>query len=268
MNQYTLKTGELVEEIPIGKAKIQIGTKINRLTARGRGPNPSSKKTQIICECECGKYTMINLQDFLSGKVVSCGCYSREIKARRMAAASVDFSSEARNINPFYKYIAPTKERKWSQVVWEIECRTCGKHYYETPNELISEKRTHGINPCDCYKKFSIGVQKICQILTDNQITFEQEKTFDTCVSLKGFLLPFDFYLPDYDVLIEYDGEQHYKCCFGQDENKLLKQQENDNIKNEWCKNNNKTLIRIPYYHKHITIKDLIQTKKEDNVNG
>ena len=42
---YQLKNGEKVESISIGKAKIKLGTKINRLTACDRGPNPKSKKT-------------------------------------------------------------------------------------------------------------------------------------------------------------------------------------------------------------------------------
>lgn len=49
MTIYQLKNGESVEAIPVGKAKIEIGTKINRLTACDRGPNPQSKKTQVIC---------------------------------------------------------------------------------------------------------------------------------------------------------------------------------------------------------------------------
>lgn len=261
MNKYILKNGQQVESIPIGKAKITIGLKNNRLTVCDRGPNPTSKKTQVICKCDCGNYTMINLQDFLSGKVQSCGCYSNEVKAQRMLSRAIDFSDETRNINPFYEYIAPTKLRKWEQVVWEVECRKCKKHYYAPPNELISEKRTHGINPCTCYKTFSIGVQKIYSLLTDNNILFEQEKTFSTCISPKGNWLPFDFYLPEYNILIEYDGEQHYKVCFGQNENKLKQQQEYDLIKTEWCKNNNKQLIRIPYYYKKITIQDLIPEK-------
>lgn len=110
------------------------------------------------------------------------------------------------------------------------------------------------MNPCSCWKTYSIGVQRIITILKKNNISYELEKKFDTCISPKGNCLPFDFYLPDYNILIEYDGQQHFKISFGQDENKLIKQKEYDKIKNEWCKNNNIHLIRIPYYQKEITI--------------
>ena len=259
MKNYKLKNGKIVQAIPIGKAKLIIGEKRNRLIACDRGPDPKSRKTQVICQCECGNYTMINLQDFISEKVKSCGCYSNEKKAERCTKTAVDYSSEERNINPFYEYIAPTSKRKNAQIVWEIECRQCKKHYYDLPNELISEKRTHGSNPCECYRVYSIGVQKIRSILKENNIKFEMEKTFSTCVSPKGNVMPFDFYLPEYNILIEYDGEQHYKICFGQDKEKLKLQQEHDQLKTEWCSKNNIKLIRIPYYHKKILLSDLIK---------
>lgn len=259
MKVYKLKNGVKVQSIPIGKAKISIGTKMNYLIAVDRGPNTKSKKTQVICQCECGNYTMINLQDFLNGKVKSCGCYSLKVKADRCSKTAINFSLEENNINPFYKYIRPTNERKRDQVIWEIECRTCGKHYYDIPSELISHKRNHGSNPCECYRTHSIGVQKIINILKENNIEFEMEKTFNTCVSPKGNKLPFDFYLPKQNILIEYDGEQHYKICFGQTEDKLIKQQEYDKIKTKWCEKNKILLIRIPYFHKTIKLQDLIK---------
>lgn len=259
MLTYTLKNGEQVTAIEIGKAKIITGEKFNKLTILDRAPNTKSKKTRVICLCDCGQYTVQNLQDVKEGRVVSCGCFHKEVVAANGKASAKDYSSPENNINPFYKYIKPTTERKnANSIVWEIECRKCGKHYFDSPNELISEKRTHGNNPCNCWRKQSIGVQKIIAILKQNNIQYELEKTFPTCRSNKQALLPFDFYLPDYNILIEYDGEQHYKVCFGQTEEKLTLQKENDKIKTEWCDNNSITLIRIPYYHKNIVLNDLI----------
>lgn len=44
-------------------------------------------------------------------------------------------------------------------------------------------------------------------ILDKNNIYYELEKKFDTCISPTGNLLSFDFYLPTENILIEYDGE-------------------------------------------------------------
>lgn len=262
-NFYTLKDGTVIQAIPIGKANIVIGEKNNRLTICDRAPNTKSKKARVICRCECGNYTVINHQDFKEGKVKSCGCYSIEQKIERGKKSAKNFADPKYNINPFYEYVSPTDLRYGTNnlIVWNVKCKKCGNIYQVAPSELISEKRSHGINPCFCWRKFSIGLQKILTILDNNNIYYEIEKKFDTCLSEKGNPLPFDIYLPDYNTLIEYDGEQHYKIAFGQDEKKLIQQQKNDKIKDIWCQQNNIQLIRIPYYQKEITLNDLIKEK-------
>lgn len=57
------------------------------------------------------------------------------------------------------------------------------------------------------------------------------------------------FYLTDYNLAIEYQGEQHYRPIdyFGGKE-KFEVQQKRDNIKRDYCKNNNINLLEIPYY--------------------
>lgn len=61
--------------------------------------------------------------------------------------------------------------------------------------------------------------------------------------------MPFDFYLPDYNTCIEYDGELHYKAVdyFGGDD-ALSNTKCRDEIKTQYCKENNIKLIRIPYW--------------------
>ena len=115
--KYILKDKTEIEAIEIGRANIVIGMKNNRLTICDRGPNTKSKKARVICKCDCVNYTVINHQDFKEGKVKSCGCLSNEIKAERCKQTAVDFSSKERNINPFYKYIAPTNDRKNAQII-------------------------------------------------------------------------------------------------------------------------------------------------------
>jgi hypothetical protein len=70
--------------------------------------------------------------------------------------------------------------------------------------------------------------------------------------------LLFDFYLPEHNILIEYDGEQHfkpksfYRCSIETAKKSFNELKRNDIIKNEYCKKNNITLIRIPYTIKNI----------------
>ena len=92
---------------------------------------------------------------------------------------------------------------------------------------------------------------KIENILINNNIFFEKEKKFDSCLSPKGNQMKFDYYLPQYNLIIEYDGEQHFKqVTFGgslDGENRLTIQKEYDKIKNDWCKENNIKLRRIDF---------------------
>jgi len=92
----------------------------------------------------------------------------------------------------------------------------------------------------------SMGEMLIKKILDDKNIKYESEKKFKNCKNI--FELPFDFYLPIYNICIEFDGEQHFKPIkyFG-GKKEFKKLQKRDQIKNEYCKNNNIHLVRIKY---------------------
>lgn len=98
-----------------------------------------------------------------------------------------------------------------------------------------------------CVDKISKGESKILDYFNNKQIKYIYQYKTDKC----GFkqLLPFDFYLPDYNILIEFDGEQHYKIIkhFG-GLDKFIDRKIRDTIKTIYCKENNITLIRIPYW--------------------
>ena len=93
-------------------------------------------------------------------------------------------------------------------------------------------------------------VKKISEILSENSIVYEREKTFDGCKT--SLLLRFDFYIPSINTVIEYDGEQHFKAIdiFGGEE-ALERQKNNDKIKNDFCENSNIQILRISYLEKN-----------------
>ena len=96
--------------------------------------------------------------------------------------------------------------------------------------------------------KLSKGILKICNILDNNNINYEIEESIEGCVSKNNIKLRFDIFIPDMDLYIEYDGEQHFRpvSSWGGDES-FNDLKIRDNIKNEFCKNNNIKLIRISY---------------------
>jgi len=92
----------------------------------------------------------------------------------------------------------------------------------------------------------SKGEKEIRNFLNEKDIIFTTQKKFKGCKDKK--LLVFDFYLPDYNICIEYDGEQHFKRFrFEKDDKELIKRQNRDKIKNTYCKNNKIKLYRISY---------------------
>jgi hypothetical protein len=55
----------------------------------------------------------------------------------------------------------------------------------------------------------SFGEQAIEDYLLANNISYQREYSFDGCVSKKGNKLRFDFYLPVYNLVVEYQGVHH-----------------------------------------------------------
>jgi Zn finger protein HypA/HybF involved in hydrogenase expression len=114
----------------------------------------------------------------------------------------------------------------------------CIKHgnFTQKPNSHLLGR---GCPSC----KESKGEILISNFLNENNIDYIRQKTFDGCKSKS--LLFFDFYIPNINLCIEYDGEFHYRPIFGE---KYLKDTIfRDNIKNIFCKQNNIELIRIKY---------------------
>ena len=112
---------------------------------------------------------------------------------------------------------------------------------------IFFQRPEHHINGHGCPKCMSSKGENIVRsFLQVNNIVFEEQKKFDDCKNIN--LLPFDFFLPKLNLIIEYDGEQHYKPIemYGGIKG-FEKRKINDNIKNEFCKINNIKLIRIRY---------------------
>ena len=142
------------------------------------------------------------------------------------------------------KYIYDLVEYTHHRKDVKILCPKHGEFLQKPMNHL----RGHGCPKCSEELKISKGELKIETILKENNIYFETQKKFENCKNIHQ--LPFDFYLPDLNILIEYDGEQHFKAVeyFG-GERTLLQTQQRDKIKTDFTKKENIKLIRISYWN-------------------
>ena len=96
----------------------------------------------------------------------------------------------------------------------------------------------------------SEGENIISNWLRYNGIKYEYEKTYEGLVGINGGSLSYDFYLYEYNLLIEYQGRQHDKYIEGLHSShfEFERQQEHDKRKREYAKDNNIKLLEIWYY--------------------
>jgi very-short-patch-repair endonuclease len=145
------------------------------------------------------------------------------------------FIDKAREIhNDLYNY----EKTKYIQSKEKVII-TCKKHgdFFQSPNNHL---KGTGCPRC----RRSKGEILIQQYLDKNSIKYIEQHKIDGCKNKRR--LSFDFFLPDFNVCIEFDGLQHFKSSdfFGGNK-RLLDVIRNDEIKNDFCKNAGLELIRI-----------------------
>lgn len=96
------------------------------------------------------------------------------------------------------------------------------------------------------------NVVSISYFLNIKNINYFPQYKFQNCKKIR--LLGFDFYLPDYNLCIEYQGEHHYRpidfAGKGEEwaEKEFKNNQIKDQIKRDYCKENGINLLEISYW--------------------
>ena len=203
------------------------------------------KKGYGIFVCPlCGKIFSTSIDHVVRGHTKSCGCYLLKVSTEKIQKWNNEHIVDLRNkrfgkLTVLYK----TNKKLGNNYYWHCLC-DCGNEINVSGGDL-QKGHTHS---CGCVK--SKGEMFIKNFLTQNNINFICQKSFEKCVNPKtNKKLYFDFYLPDYNTCIEYDGIQHYKYTESgwNTKEKFEETKYRDNIKNKFCKDNNIKLLRIPY---------------------
>ena len=118
----------------------------------------------------------------------------------KFASSKEDFMKKAHIVHE-YKYDYSLVEYKNYHTNIEIICNIHGIFVQEVGNHLSGK----GCPKC----KSSLGEKRIREFLQENNINFEEQKRFEECKDRHP--LPFDFYLNERDIFIEFHGSQHYK---------------------------------------------------------
>lgn len=198
-------------------------------------------RTEIEIVCPKHNSFWQTPNDHLSG----CGCPScwKEHLGELKKLTLEEFVEKARKIHGnLYDY----SKVKYIDSHGEIEI-ICSKH------DSFWQSASSHLCGCGCPKcRSSKGEIAVRKFLIDYGIKFEEQKRFDECKY--KYKLPFDFYIPQNNICIEFDGEQHFKKAnFNShltDEEKLKRLQSiqlRDQIKNDYCEKNGINLLRIRY---------------------
>lgn len=210
----------------------------------------SVKPSKAICLCDCGNIVSIAKADVVSGHTKSCGCLQ---KRNTSIANTKDYT----NFTTFsgVKFIEKLYKNKKGVWMWKCLCPLCGKEFVALPAKILSNHTTS----CGC-KIQSSGERRICNILQNLKLDFKEQVMFEDC-RYRGFL-KFDFAIyidKQLYCLIEFDGKQHFEPIewFG-GQKSFEKTKIRDNIKNNYCKNNNIKLIRFDYKQTDEEIKTIL----------
>jgi len=156
----------------------------------------------------------------------------------RFTRTKEEFISIANKIHDFYYDYSKTV---YTNAHTDINI-TCPIHgdFSQSPNNHI---RGQGCPRCATKSK---GEDSVRQFLVENGIEFIEQFRYDKCIFKRK--LPFDFKIKNQDILIEYDGIQHYSLSNWGGEKEFEERKIRDGIKTKFCKDNNIKLIRIPYW--------------------
>lgn len=192
-------------------------------------------KVEIICPVH-GSFKMKPIKH-INEKQRCIKCIRANPKIRLSTEEFVENCIKTHGVFYDYSQTIFTKTKSFIKII-------CPKH------GLFKQKAELHLRGCGCQKcgkLFSSGSRKIDRFLTKNKLIYDIEKSFPTC-KFKNLLF-FDFYIKDKNLLIEFDGKQHFEAVDWFGGNVGLQQcQKRDKIKNTWCIENNIKLLRIPYW--------------------
>ena len=218
------------------------GQRFGRLLVLERSKAPQTRKEAYwYCKCDCGSYTTVSGYHLRSGKTLSCGCLAREKTSLRHTQNEVGNKYGKLTV---IEYAGRNTGTQNGGALWKCLCE-CGNYCIVSGSCL----RGGNTSSCGCLKGFSKGEYYIEEYLKNKNILYKTQYCFRGLMGEKqGFYLKFDFYLPEYNTCIEFQGLQHFQPVkhFGGEEDFVIRQK-NDRKKKDYCDKHNIKLLYITY---------------------
>jgi hypothetical protein len=202
---------------------------------RYRYPETYERATKHI-NVECRKHGIfaVTPNNHLRGN--GCPRCQAETAAERNRSSHEDFLRKARAVHGSrFKY-----PDRYSAAIEPLKI-ICPDHgpFSQTPNKHLAGQ---GCPRC----MESLGERKVTRLLEKRRIRFKTQHKFPDCIDKRP--LRFDFWLPDHNTLIEYDGPQHFGPLphYGGDKH-FTATCRRDKIKTAYARTAGIRLIRIKY---------------------
>ena len=195
-------------------------------------------KTPIECECRvCGCHWAPTPTNLLNGQ--GCPDCGRISIRQKQLKTHEQFLKDLATINPDIEAVS---RYEGSHALITLRCKVCGEEWQCIASNAISH--VCGCPTCNA----SHGEKAIAGHLRAMSINYIPQYRFDGLVGVGGAKLSYDFYLPDHNTLIEYQGQYHDGTIVLQTEEQLSKQKEHDARKREYAKSHGYHLIEIWYW--------------------
>lgn len=198
-------------------------------------------KEPIDCYCNICKNQWRTTPDrLLKGK--GCKFCSKRESGLRRRKTEKQFLEELKNINPNIEVVG-----KYNGAGEKIECKCkiCSTEWNPRASHLLE-----GIGCPECFMPH--GERKIRDFLNMHSIEYVSQHSYNDLIGIHGGFLSYDFYLPYYNLLIEFQGKQHEEPIeyFGGYEYFKI-QQEHDRMKREYAIQHSIQLLEIWYYDEY-----------------
>lgn len=194
-----------------------------------------NNKTIMKCKCKFDGFEWdYKASNLLHGK---CKCPKCRNKINWNTEQLI---KRVKEIDDSIEYVSGEYENNKTKL--KYKCLKCGLIWDSATRHLLSN---HSCPRCN----FSTGEKTILSYLKKNNIVFETQKKFNDLYGSGNGHLSYDFFLPQQNLLIEYNGIQHYqpRDLFG-GEIQFQIQKEHDNIKRNYASDNKYNLLEIPYW--------------------
>lgn len=212
----------------------------------------------VMCQ-KCGHKWQTTPDNLLQNG--SCPECSKRQQHDRQVKSNEQFLKELHKVNPM---LLPIDKYYNDHTKIRVKCLIHNYIWPVAPNKIL--RRHTGCPKCSMYT----NEQKIAKFFENMGYTIIPQKRYKQCRDKNP--LPFDIYVKNLNLLIEYQGEQHYKPIRrgSMTEEEALEQfklvQYHDKIKFDYCTNNNIPLICVPYWEQDVIEEFIIEECKKYNI--